>query len=421
MKVCLRTIVLTSFIFIGIALVNLFWSRLNIHSTIASDFVYPEAKRRHKETSIINSPAASKSPSSESDPSKDPELKAADLPLEKYVKLASTEEAAHMRLEDEKDHNETSISSTASSTIPHSEVDPIKDQKFEFARRPKIMIAGGCVGSTAAMSFILKLMKAHGIIPFPMGYESMKPEKNRWYDSAKQKLLAANRTADFEDVILEALSQMNDLARSKNQTLIFKCQLSLFRNNARIREGLTNMGFLFTAIYRENSLDSSVCTVRDCFAPEFGYPVIASNGTRADLCFKRRAQKDIQIKAFMEKPYRCVRKEVNRAAKIESVVGDFVFPSQVTSTESLFEFQYTSDERVLNKSKIAWTTLLKSFLGDRMDDNKILGILREHQNSRRPPGPHESVIYNIDSVMKELKAAEGGFENCFRLPSASTV
>jgi hypothetical protein len=70
----------------------------------------------------------------------------------------------------------------------------------------------------------------------------MKPEKNWLYDSAKQKLLAANMTAEYDDVILEALSQMNDLTKSGNKTLLFKCQLSTFEKSPRLEQRFKENG-----------------------------------------------------------------------------------------------------------------------------------------------------------------------------------
>jgi hypothetical protein len=80
------------------------------------------------------------------------------------------------------------------------------------------------------MGFILKILKAHGLQPYRMEYKAMTPKKNWLYGSAKQKLLATNRTAEYDDAILEDMSQMNDLAKSGKKTLIFKCHLSAFKN-----------------------------------------------------------------------------------------------------------------------------------------------------------------------------------------------
>jgi hypothetical protein len=147
--------------------------------------------------------------------------------------------------------------------------------------------------------------------------------------------------------------------------------------------------------------------------------VIASNGTKTDLCFERRFQKDVQVKAFLEQPYACVKWCMDQVALSEEKLRDLIFPSQMTSTESLFQFQYSSSDVVVYRSKTAWTKLLKSFLGDQMKKNKILGVLRVHKNSKHPPGPHESVIQNMDYVLEELKAAEEPFESFVRLPSAT--
>jgi hypothetical protein len=54
-----------------------------------------------------------------------------------------------------------------------------------------------------------------------------------------------------------------------------------------------------------------------------------------------------------------------------------------------------------------------------MDENTIVGVLCEYQDSRRPLGLHESVFFNMDFVLKELKAAKEPFENFVWLPSAT--
>jgi hypothetical protein len=93
-------------------------------------------------------------------------------------------------------------------------------------------------------------------------------------------------------------------------------------------------------------LDQFVCNIRDSFLTEYGYPEFASNSTRTDLRCERRRFKDVKVKAFFNDPIeKCIQGTMNKSKGEEEDLDDLIFSSQITSTESLVEFQYyTSDD-----------------------------------------------------------------------------
>ena len=70
--------------------------------------------------------------------------------------------------------------------------------------------------------------------------------------------------------------------------------------NCTVAKALNTLGVKFAYFYRYNILDYAVCMARDCFDSRtaYGYPVFSTNGTRTDLCMKRRTS-DIKVKAHM--------------------------------------------------------------------------------------------------------------------------
>lgn len=273
--------------------------------------------------------------------------------------------------------------------------------------KPRIVIASGCSGSSATTSLIHQIIEAHGLSVCHYKYglrdlELLKPEKNPFYEEARKKLKNMGHSTAYGSVMLQAVKDMQEDARLANQTVFFKADVShLTKGGSTLVKGLKKMGASFARMYRGNFLDRCVCVVRDCmgWSNLLGYPVFASNGTKTDMCFKRRRSEE-HTKAVLKHANMCVRFFRNEERKNEKNFGRLISPSMATSYESLFEFEFTSDNLALERSKDAWVSLLASFLGVRLDESTILQILTKHQNSRKAPGSHENVIHNIDDIMK---------------------
>ena len=136
------------------------------------------------------------------------------------------------------------------------------------------------------------------------GSEITKPQKNKYYESAKQKLLLASNKEGHKfsknRIVQEAMNQTILNAESRNQTVVFKVNPHNMGLILDEQHGLRLMNVKFVQFYRSNYLDHALCEVRDCMVrgKPLGYPVFATNGTRTDLCFFRRKKINKHIKVL---------------------------------------------------------------------------------------------------------------------------
>ena len=118
------------------------------------------------------------------------------------------------------------------------------------------------------------------------GSEITKPQKNKYYESAKQKLLLASNKEGHKfsknRIVQEAMNQTILNAESRNQTVVFKVNPHNMGLILDEQHGLRLMNVKFVQFYRSNYLDHALCEVRDCMVrgKRLGYPVFALNGTR---------------------------------------------------------------------------------------------------------------------------------------------
>ena len=267
----------------------------------------------------------------------------------------------------------------------------------------RVLVADGCSGSTAAQDLLREILKAHGLNISRSPFEPMKRKNNKYWGEARKNLEERGEDMVHSNVLMEAMKLMHLDAQSRQEVLVVKSgSLPFLHNFAKFEQ----MGMKFTFLYRWNALDRCVCMVRDCFAKDmnYGFPVFASNGTKSDLCFSRRAA-DEEIKAVFHhgRALPCVREMASRAEMTIQNITRLPFVEKEVSYEDLFAFEYSSEERVFNASLVAW----ESFVGPLLDEDEVNAaiietILRREQDSRLPPKRHSDVIYNVAEVKKEL-------------------
>ena len=149
--------------------------------------------------------------------------------------------------------------------------------------------------------------------------------------------------------------------------------------------------------------------VLDCFGgvgnDVGGYPVFAKNGSRTDVCFKRRkVAEDDKTKAHVDPT-----KLVSYLRYVERRFDEYQqWPSLGSSVtqEELTNFEYTEEEEVWNASLAAWSALVGTYLGNStsvktsiLED--VLGPLR---NSRSITY-HEDKIQNYQKVFRAMREA----------------
>jgi hypothetical protein len=272
----------------------------------------------------------------------------------------------------------------------------------------RVVVAGPCSGSSVTLRFMKEILTAHGykIYDAPDS-ELMVPHKNKFFKRAKKKLIDLGEEPSNNRVIVEAMALYHQDALSRGEMLLLKSFPKMFRDTF---VGMKKLGMRFSHMYRWNSLDRCVCTVRDCFPAgrSYGFPVYA-NGTEADLCFQRRRSAEKTKAMFpqgnaelcVKKQAKQVRHEIEDIEKIGShgqSSGDMS-----VSYEDLFAFEHTSDETTFNVSFRAWVSLTSPMMaGQEVNERIISDILRRKQNTMRPIASHREVIYNIDDVEEEF-------------------
>jgi len=282
---------------------------------------------------------------------------------------------------------------------------------------PRMIIMDGCSGSSATYRFTIKLLEAHGV---HIGYnitdksELLKPAKNPFYDSVQQTLEKKYQSGilpskpTYNDIMLESLIEMHHKYQQNDENLFFKANQQFLYTigslNTLFNQLLQNNS-KFASLYRANIVDHAICSIRDCFGDteDIGYDVFATNGTRSDLCFKRRFVNDetkVHISNTHEFIHYLQRIEHRRIRQQQHL--EMILPSTEQSMEDLFAYEYSNDEVVFEKSVKAWANFIRSMV-DHVNEDTIAMLMRENQNTRMPPSAHSTVIENIDEVVSAIQ------------------
>ena len=282
----------------------------------------------------------------------------------------------------------------------------------------------GCSGSSAFVQMTRELIDAHGYHALGGKSEITKPQKNKYYESAKQKLLLAGNKEGHKlsknRIVQEAMNQTILNAESRNQTVVFKVNPHNMGLILDEQHGLRLMNVKFVQFYRSNYLDHALCEVRDCMVrgKPLGYPVFATNGTRTDLCFFRRKKinKHIKVQAYFTNPTVLVDYLKHWAERLEKEQSTIPYSKLSTgerfSAEDLYGFEYTHDAQVFERSKVEWMRLL-SYTIDEPNEDVVVNFLKKYQGSLTLH-PSKDLIYNYDEVVNALK--DGGIDYYLNYP-----
>ena len=208
--------------------------------------------------------------------------------------------------------------------------------------------------------------------------------------------------------------------------------------------------------FRRNALDTLVCSVRDCFgvlapsgrqpparhgegplSPTVGFPVDATDGTRSELCFGRRAGSGAKAsgkvstshaspqgdglapahastsQAYLNTTRLLASLHLRAGAEAASALRQRGFGGFATlAYEDLAAFQLVATdalafERALNRSIAAWQALLASWLVP-SEPRPVRAALCAELGRTQPhpaPPPHRATIYNFDEVEAALRGA----------------
>ena len=282
-----------------------------------------------------------------------------------------------------------------------------KKEKKENKAHYLAMIQYGCSGSSALVHLTRELLRAHGFLTLEGKSEIIKPEKNKFYESAKQTLAPNGEKVSKTKVVREMMHQTLQHVEDSDMTAIFK--LGPRKTAIAFGEnGLLELGVKFIHFYRSNLLDHVLCEVRDCQlrGKRVGYPVFPANGTRTDICFGRR-RTHVKVKAYLNVSATVAYMkhwDERMAGEQASLPYDRLETGERYSAEDLYGFEYTQDEDMFDRSRSEWMRLLSRVI-DSPDETTVNDFLRKYQGTRTPH-PHYDIIYNYAETVAALKEAQ---------------
>lgn len=216
-----------------------------------------------------------------------------------------------------------------------------------------------------------------------------------------QKLLGERASKDA--LMEKAMELLHQDALQHHKILFMRLHPSQMRLYRYMKKDLKAR---FSTELRNNSIDKSICEVRDCFQvtqQSQSYPVFSHNGSRTDLCFERR-KSHMSIMAHMDthtwpKHVQELQHQTQQSTRNFELEHP---PFQAQIYEDLFAFTHSAEETVLERSVTAWTQLVDPLIEGAVDRTIIEGILRPQQNTRSPPPPHRDLIYNYNESVTAL-------------------
>eukprot|EP00448_Togula_jolla_P011207 CAMPEP_0170594680 /NCGR_PEP_ID=MMETSP0224-20130122/14134_1 /TAXON_ID=285029 /ORGANISM="Togula jolla, Strain CCCM 725" /LENGTH=317 /DNA_ID=CAMNT_0010918763 /DNA_START=88 /DNA_END=1041 /DNA_ORIENTATION=+ len=263
------------------------------------------------------------------------------------------------------------------------------------AEQPPLMILQrGCTGSSEIIRMARQMLPLLGVDLYPLSVkELVRASKNPWYQEGDDMGTAMER----------GVSE----AKRQRQALLFNnFHLKDNEQYKKMNDFLVQAQTRSVIVHRNNSLDTLVCDVRDCFADpagvERGYTV-DTQGQKIDLCFDRRSS-SIETLAHLDPKH--VVHHLKRAASFPEAQATMLknlgyLPAKTVLVEDLFAFEYSKSS--LGKSVNAWESFFES-LGVEADSEIIRSYLAKAVASRSRPRPHSQVIHNYKVIHQTLTA-----------------
>jgi len=270
---------------------------------------------------------------------------------------------------------------------------------------PRMIVQRGCTGSTAVMAIAKDLVSKLGVEIWPNAPKEMlrtgRPDKNPWY--------APGLTLG------DAVRLGVEKASGAGQIMLFNgYKIKSWSKDAaqvELQYALKELNTRTVIVHRNNSLDTLICEVRDCFAsqhgPRRGYAV-NQNGKRDNTCFERRHSSTGKPMAFINTENLLENLAIAESyqEEMQSAITELGFEGgEVVFFEDLTAHEYSAEN--LDRSTDAWSKFLGS-LGIRADREAVKNILKEAVGTYHPPERHTEAIYNLDSVLDKLTSAEKG-------------
>lgn len=272
----------------------------------------------------------------------------------------------------ESDEHDNTKSFTKESNAEENDADDVTPKEnirtgpIETDRTMRALLYTGCSGSGATYTLSREILIAHGLnvtyFRWPekhlINYAASKIDKMARIEAEKHK-----KKPKKDDIIYEKMKIINKRSSLHNEILFTKA----YYPNVNV---FKRLDFKFSGMLRKNKLDRSMCFVNDCFKAKrgigsLGYSVFAENGTKEELCFHRRNIKGLKTKVyfFADKLKEFMLWDISRDKELIQSYSSITHPGKIQYYEDLYEFEYTADEDVFQKSFDAWHSLLSSLIG----------------------------------------------------------
>mmetsp|Transcript_17288 Transcript_17288/g.37863 ORF Transcript_17288/g.37863 Transcript_17288/m.37863 type:complete len:336 (-) Transcript_17288:50-1057(-) len=265
--------------------------------------------------------------------------------------------------------------------------------------QPMMIMQRGCTCSSTVMQYTRSLFDAIGEPLYNLQVkELLRPvhmDQNPWFQEG-------------EDVATMLQRSLNATVEQGLGLLFNNFKVSQSDNMKAVNEVLISHGTRTVIVHRQNSLDTLICEVRDCFKgnhqPPRGYPVDLE-GKPNDLCFLRRGADGggVKTKAVIDTQHMMHHlAEAEAYAKRQQAMLKTVGfqDASVVTVEDLLAHEYSKSK--LKTSYKAWMTLLRS-LGITPKRRKVADFLKERIGTYSPPEPHTESVWNVDEVVDALK------------------
>eukprot|EP00448_Togula_jolla_P007500 CAMPEP_0170607318 /NCGR_PEP_ID=MMETSP0224-20130122/20988_1 /TAXON_ID=285029 /ORGANISM="Togula jolla, Strain CCCM 725" /LENGTH=340 /DNA_ID=CAMNT_0010932471 /DNA_START=1 /DNA_END=1023 /DNA_ORIENTATION=- len=265
---------------------------------------------------------------------------------------------------------------------------------------PMMIVQRACTGSSVVMRMARRLLTELGVSLYPLPTKEIlrkdMPEKNPWFTQGGD--------------LAEAMRRGVEEAQQASQTLLFGItQMSSTTDSveqSNLNAALAALHTRSVIVHRNNTLDTAVCEVRDCFnstrdAPR-GYPV-NERGEEDTSCFQRRHDSSVTTMAFLDTDdllRNLELKEQYPKQTQESLIELGIGGHEIVFYEDLVSHEYSAGN--LRKSTFAWLRLLSS-LGIQAGWNEVMASLSQDVGTYHSPLNHSSTIFNVQEVAETLR------------------
>jgi len=261
---------------------------------------------------------------------------------------------------------------------------------------PLMILQRGCTGSSEIMRMAREMLPLFGVDLYPLSVkELVRASKNPWFQEGEDMGTAMQRGVNA--------------AKRQRQSLLFD-NFHLKDNDQyrTMNEFMVRAQTRSVIVHRNNSLDTLVCDVRDCFEDPAGVKrgyTVDEHGKRIKLCFDRRGSSQATL-AHLQPSH--VVHHLREAASFPQEQAALLKKlgyqaAETVLVEDLYAFEYSQHN--LDRSVVAWKKLFKS-LGVTASSRKIRGYLRKDVASRSRPSPHSKSVSNLNAV-KQILEKEG--------------